>query len=78
MNKQLYDVFLIEQYEKDGVVKNRYIQIGTGFPHKNGRGLNIRIKNGIAVSGEFSIFPRKDKLDLDDAEKNEILTLDDV
>jgi len=61
MEKELYDVFLIEQYDKDGEKKNRYIPIGTGFAHKNGKGINIRIKKGLSVSGEFSIFHRREK-----------------
>lgn len=60
MRKYL-NVFVQEDFKADdGEIKSNYTKVGAAFPHDKGEGFNIRLTNGIAVSGDLVAFPPKD------------------
>jgi len=59
--KKPYDIFIAEEYERNGEKKTSYTTIGVAFENKAGDGYNCQLTEGIAVSGRFSIKPRKDR-----------------
>lgn len=55
---------MIEEYTIDGENEPRkaYTNVGIAFPHRNGKGgYTVRIRKGIAVSGELHLFPQQEK-----------------
>ena len=45
-------VFIVEDVEGDQTEqKGFWTQVGSAWPHKDGKGLNLQLKPGIAVSG---------------------------
>ena len=60
MSKYL-NVFIQEQFESQGETKSNYTKVGVDFPHDKGHGFNLKITDGIAVSGDLVVFPPKDE-----------------
>ncbi|MCB1695226.1 MAG: hypothetical protein KDI34_03280 [Halioglobus sp.] len=59
MSKYL-NVFVQEQFESGGETKSNYTKVGVAFPHDKGGGFNLKITNGISVSGDLVVFPPKE------------------
>lgn len=58
--KTFFNVFITNEFEGDGgVKKTRWTQVGVGFPHKDGEGINIEITPGLAVSGSLVVLLAK-------------------
>ncbi len=58
---QLYTVNVVEKYTSKGQEQERWYQIGTGFEHKDGEGLSLRLAPGVAVSAGAELVLRKIK-----------------
>ena len=54
------NVFVQEQFESGGESKSHYTKVGVAFPHDKGEGFNLRITDGISVSGDLVVFPPKE------------------
>ena len=59
MSKYL-NVFVQEQFESGGETKSNYTKVGVAFPHDKGGGFNLKITQGLAVSGDLVVFPPKE------------------
>ena len=59
MSKSL-NVFVQEQFESGGETKSNYTKVGVAFPHDKGDGFNLKITDGISVSGDLVVFPPKE------------------
>ena len=55
-----YDIAIPDDYEKDGEKKTSWTTVGAAFPKDNGS-LSCVVKPNISVSGNFMVFPRKDR-----------------
>ena len=66
----IYNAYKVNTYKvKDtGEVKEDWKNIGTAFSHGDGKGFNLEVPDGIAVSGKICIRERKGKDDQPDAE----------
>ena len=40
--------------------QSNYTKVGVAFPHDKGGGFNLKITNGISVSGDLVVFPPKE------------------
>ena len=58
-----FNVYVTEEYEKDGEAKTRWNRVGSAFLHEKGQGMNVQIAPGIAVSGRIVILPPTEKPD---------------
>ena len=47
-----FDVFVVEDYVKDGEEKTNWIRIGVGFENKDGKGFNLQL-SAVPVSGKL-------------------------
>jgi hypothetical protein len=47
-----FDVFVVEDYTKDGEEKANWIRIGVAFENKDGKGFNLQL-TAIPVSGKL-------------------------
>ena len=43
--------------------QTQFTKVGVAFPHNSGRGLTLKITDGISVSGDLVILPPKPKAD---------------
>ena len=59
--KQPYDIFVAEEYERDGQKNTKFTTIGVAFENKAGDGFNCQLAPNIAVSGRFSVKLRTDR-----------------
>ncbi len=57
--KVFFNVFITNEFEISGVKKTRWTQVGVGFPHKDGEGINIEITPGLSVSGSLVVLLAK-------------------
>jgi hypothetical protein len=57
--KAFFNVFITNEFEIEGVKKTRWTQVGVGFPHKDGEGINIEITPGLSVSGSLVVLLAK-------------------
>jgi len=57
---EFYNVFKVEKYEKGGQTESNWIRIGAAFPNNSG-GFSVRIADGLSVSGDVVILPRKEE-----------------
>ena len=66
----IYNAYITEDYKdkNTGEEKTSFTNVGTAFPHKDGKGFNLVIPNGLALSGKVLIRERKGKDDQPDAE----------
>lgn len=62
---ELYDVMTVREYtdKSTGEVRNRYNNVGTAFPHKDGKGFNIQVETGVAIFGKVMVRERNSKTD---------------
>ena len=56
-----YDIVVFDKYEKDGEKKSRSYVVGVAFENQNGTGFNCMPLSDIAITGPFSILPRRKK-----------------
>ena len=62
---KVYNILIPEKYvDGNGEEKTFFHRVGTGFPNKAG-GMNCVVPPGIALSGEFTILPRKTRAEDD-------------
>jgi len=47
-----FDVFVVEDYTKDGEEKANWIRLGVAFENKDGKGFNLQL-TAIPVSGKL-------------------------
>ena len=47
--------------DDNGVEKTSFVKVGVAFPHDSGRGFNLKVTPGIAVSGELVVLPPNPK-----------------
>ena len=47
-----FDVFVVEDYSKDGEEKANWIRIGIAFENKDGKGFNVQL-TALPVSGKL-------------------------
>jgi hypothetical protein len=47
-----FDVFVVEDYTKDGAEKANWIRLGVAFENKDGKGFNLQL-TAIPVSGKL-------------------------
>jgi len=60
-NKPTHNVYVTEKYTNDsGVEKHQYTNIGSAWILEKG-GFSCELRAGLAVSGRFVIFPKKEK-----------------
>ena len=65
-DKERYDVLLVEGYEDEaGLEKSHWTQIGVGFAHKDGNGLNVTL-SAIPLTGKLVIRRYEDRRNLQD------------
>ncbi len=57
----LFNIYITEDYsdKTTGEDKTNFTKVGTGFPHQDGKGMNIVIPEGIALSGRLLVRERK-------------------
>lgn len=57
----IFNIYVTEKYTaKDtGEEKTSFTRVGTGFPHKDGKGMNLVIPDGVAISGRVMVRERK-------------------
>lgn len=58
---EIHDAFIVEKYEQNGEEKRKWHEVGTAFPSKSGKGLNLYITPGLSVSGQIVIVPRTER-----------------
>ena len=63
MANKPHDVIVFDEFVQDGENRSRGYHVGVAFPNKNGDGFNVSLIPGIALSGRFSILPRRQKDD---------------
>ncbi len=65
----IYNLYVTEKYTaKDtGEEKTSFTRVGSGFPHKDGKGFNLVIPEGLALSGRVMVRERKSGEDTPDA-----------
>ncbi len=60
-----YDAVVIEESETltndDGTPRKFFTNVGAAFPHKNGGGITVLIRQGISVGGELVLFPPRER-----------------
>jgi len=59
-SKPTHRVFHIRKFEKDGEKKNFWTGIGVAWPHKDGKGFNLKLEC-FPVDGEITIRPASEK-----------------
>jgi hypothetical protein len=47
--------------DENGVEKTSFLKVGVAFPHESGRGFNLKVTSGIAVSGDMVVLPPNPK-----------------
>jgi hypothetical protein len=64
MEANMYDAFIAEKYEdkKKGGEKARFTRVGVAFDSDKG-GFDLKLPEGISVSGSVYIRPRKERQD---------------
>lgn len=50
-----YNVSVVTEYEANGEKKSKWTTVGVAFPHKDGKGFNVELIPGVAVSGKFVV-----------------------
>jgi hypothetical protein len=62
----VFNIIVPEEWEdkKTGELKTQYHRVGVAFQNKAG-GFNCKVPNGLALTGEFIILPRKDRAEDD-------------
>lgn len=57
-----WNIIVPEEYENKstGEVKTQYHRVGVAFQNKQG-GFNCKLPQGIALTGDFIILPRKER-----------------
>ena len=65
----IFNLYVTEKYTaKDtGEEKTGFYRFGSAFPHKDGKGFNLVIPDGVALSGRVMVRERKSKDDMPDA-----------
>ena len=60
-----YDAVVIEESETltndNGTPRKFFTNVGAAFPHKNGGGMTVLIRQGISVGGELVLFPPRER-----------------
>lgn len=56
-NKQDFNAFVVTNYETDGEEKSIWTKVGVAFKHGNADGINLKITDGISVSGDIVLLP---------------------
>lgn len=60
-----YDAVVIEESETltndDGTPRKFFTNVGAAFPHKNGGGITVLIRQGLSVHGELVLFPPRER-----------------
>ena len=60
-----YDAVVIEESETltndDGTPRKFFTNVGAAFPHKNGGGITVLVRQGISVHGELVLFPPRER-----------------
>lgn len=60
MAKPTYTAFTTREYKDGEKDKTFWLQIGSAFPHKNGKGLNV-ILDALPVNGRIVLLPPDEK-----------------
>lgn len=50
----------VDSHEQE---QTQFTKVGVAFPHSSGRGLTLKITDGISVTGDLVILPPKSKAD---------------
>ena len=60
-----YDAVVIEESDTltndDGTPRKFFTNVGAAFPHKNGDGITVLIRQGLGVYGELVLFPPRER-----------------
>jgi hypothetical protein len=48
-----HKAFVVEDRDEDSEEKPFWTRVGSAWPHKDGKGLNIQIASGVAISGRL-------------------------
>lgn len=66
MSNKPFNVISVREYtdKNSGEVRKQYTTVGVAFPVKDG-GFSLKIHEGLAISGEALILPRKDRAEDD-------------
>jgi hypothetical protein len=51
-----FNVFTVEEYERDGKTQKKWTRIGAAFPHKEGLGFSIELK-AFPIDGRLVVLP---------------------
>jgi hypothetical protein len=57
-----FDVFVVEDYVKDGAEKANWIRIGVAFENKDGKGFNVQL-TALPVGGKLVMRAHESKPD---------------
>lgn len=60
-NNRPHDICVSENYTVGDEERTKWTNVGTAFPTKDGKGFNCRVVKGIALTGDFHIFPPREK-----------------
>lgn len=59
-NRPPLKAFVTREYQVGKEIRTSYLEIGVAWPHKNGEGVNLKIHEGISVTGTIVILkPRE-------------------
>jgi hypothetical protein len=59
--KNLFNIVVTENYKKDGEDKTAFTTVGTAFYNKDSNSYSCKLRQGIALTGDFVLFERKAK-----------------
>lgn len=62
-DKPTHKAFVTEEYQAGREMKTQYTEVGSAWPHKNGKGFNIVLRPGLAVVGRLVLFEYEEKKD---------------
>lgn len=66
-DKTPYDILVFREYtNNNGEVKTRSHVAGVAFKTKDGNGFSGEVVDGLALTGRFSILPRKERTDAEE------------
>ena len=55
----IYDLFVVEEYEQNRQMKAKFYNVGTAFLAKSGENFNLQLAPGITVSGRLLMKKRQ-------------------
>jgi single-stranded DNA-binding protein len=64
--------FVVEDKEEGSEEKPFWTRVGSAWPHGDGKGLNIQIASGVAVSGRLVLREYTDDKDAEEDEKKNV------